>query len=64
MKVYVLDYILNKFCPIIIVAILCFMNMGVETFEPYIVMGMMLYACHFNYKVGHAMGICESKNLI
>ena len=58
------DYILNKFCPLLIVAVVCFMKMGPETFEPYIVMGMMIYASHYNYKVGYAMGICQSKGLI
>jgi len=64
MRGYVLNYTLNKFCPLIIVGFLSFANMGFEVFEPYAIMGMMLYACHFNYKVGHAVATCEHNNLM
>jgi len=64
MNAAILDYSLNKFCPIIIVATLCFAKMGFNTVEPYAVLGMTLYASYFNYKVGYAMGICESKGLL
>ncbi len=59
----IVDYALNKFCPILIVAALCFVKMGFNTIEPYAVLGMTLYASHFNYKVGYAIGICERKGL-
>ena len=59
-----MDYLLNKFCPIIIVSVLLFLKFEATSFEPYIIIGMMLYASHFNYKVGYAMGICEKKNLL
>ena len=64
MNTGMIDYMLNKFCPLLIVAVLCFLKMGANTFEPYIILGLMLYASYFNYKVGYAMGICESKGLI
>ena len=64
MKSYIVNYALNKFCPILVVAFICFAKMGASTFEPYAIMGMMLYACHFNYKVGHAVAMCESNNLM
>lgn len=61
---HILNYILNKFCPIFIVGFICFFKMGFNSFEPYIILGMMLYACSFNYKVGHAVATCEKNNLL
>ena len=58
------DYILNKFCPLLVVAAVSILKMGAETFEPYVIIGMMIYASHYNYQVGYAMGVCESKGLV
>lgn len=64
MKTHVINYTLNKFCPLLIVGAVSFLNFGVNTFEPYLIIGMMTYASYFNYKVGYAVGICESKGLM
>lgn len=64
MKQYIFDYALNKFCPLVIVGALAFSNMGFQSFEPYIIIAMMLYGCNFNYKVGYSVGICEKNNLL
>jgi hypothetical protein len=60
----IIDYILNKFCPLIIVTFIVFYNFGFGVIDPYIVLGMTLWISKFNYKVGYAMGICESKGLL
>ena len=64
MKTNILNYILNKFCPILVVAVLSFAKLGFNTFEPYVIVGMMIYASYFSYKVGYAMGLCESRGLM
>lgn len=58
------DYILNKFCPLIVIAFICFFNFGFTKVEPYIILSMLLYSSYFNYKVGYSMGICEKNGLL
>ena len=58
------DYILNKFCPLLVVGLLCFINFGFLKFEPYIIIAMLVYSSHFNYKVGYSMGICKKHGLL
>ena len=60
----VLNYVLNKYCPILIIGILVFLNMGFKTWEPYIILLLVYFASSFSFKVGYSVAICEEKGLI
>lgn len=59
----VLNFCLNKFCPILIISTLLFLNFGLFTFEPWAIIGLVLFAQKFHYKSGYAMAYCESKGI-
>tara|TARA_Y100000589_G_C26821875_1_gene494210 strand:+ start:253 stop:453 length:201 start_codon:yes stop_codon:yes gene_type:complete len=58
-----LNYILNKFCPYIAAAVLLFFHFDAASFEPYVILAAMIFVDKFNYKVGYAVGFCESKGI-
>lgn len=60
----VLNYTLNKFCPIAVVSFLTFLNFGFLTWEPYIIVGLVAFAQNFHYKVGYSVAICEERGLL
>lgn len=60
----VINYTLNKFCPISVVAFLLFVNLGFLTWEPYVIMGLVYFAQTFHYKVGYSVAICEERGLL
>ena len=60
----VINYSLNKFCPIAVVAFLVFINFGFQTWEPYVIMGLVYFAQTFHYKVGYSVAICEERGLL
>jgi hypothetical protein len=60
----VINYTLNKFCPIVVVAFLVFINFGFQTWEPYVIMGLVYFAQTFHYKVGYSVAICEERGLL
>jgi hypothetical protein len=60
----VLNYTLNKFCPIAVVSFLIFLNFGFHTWEPYIIMGLVYFAQTFHYKIGYSVAICEERGLL
>lgn len=62
-KMQLINYCLNKFMPSVIMAVLLFIHFGPMKLEPYIILGLALFAQHFHYKAGYAMAYCESRNI-
>lgn len=60
----VINYTLNKFCPIVMVTFLAFFKMGFQTWEPYFIIGLIAFAQNFHYKVGYSVAICEERGLL
>ena len=58
------NYSLNKFLPLILIAVLSFLKMGFETFEPYVILGLVFFVERFSFKVGYAVAVCEERGLI
>jgi len=58
-----INYTLNKFCPIFMVGFLTFFKMGFFTWEPYVIIALVLFAANFHYKVGYSVAICEERGL-
>ena len=51
-----LEYALNKYMPLAMVTFICFYTLGYETWEPFAVVGLMLFSNSFNFKCGWAHG--------
>lgn len=60
----IINYTLNKFCPIAVVAFLLFSSLGFYTWQPYVVMALVYFAQTFHYKVGYSVAICEERGLL
>jgi hypothetical protein len=59
----IINYCLNKFCPFIIVAFLVFSKFNLTTWEPYVIMGMVLFIERFSFKVGYSVAYCERRGI-
>jgi amino acid transporter len=59
----VVNFCLNKFCPTLIIGSLLFLNFDVLSFEPWAIIGLLVFSQHFHYKSGYAMAYCESKGI-
>jgi hypothetical protein len=44
-------------------AVLLFFHFSANSFEPYVILASMVFVDKFNYKVGYAVGFCESKGI-
>ena len=63
MNSYVVNFTLNKFLPFLVISFLCFLKMGFDTYEPYIVIIMSFFIGHFHFKTGYAVAYCEKNNI-
>ena len=63
-KLMMLNYSLNKFLPLILVAFIVFYKIGFETWEPYVIMGFVFFIDKFSYRVGYSVALCEERGLI
>ena len=61
---YLINHVLNKFTPLIIIAGLSFYSFGWLTFEPYVIVMATLYANHYSFHSGYAFAWCKCKGLI
>ena len=59
----IINYSLNKFCPILIIGFIVFSQFGIGTWEPWMVMAMALFAERFNYNAGYAVAYCEGRGI-
>lgn len=63
MNFHLLNFLLNKFLPFFIIAFLCFLKMGFNCFEPYVIMSMCFFTSHFHFKTGYALAFCEANGI-
>lgn len=54
------DYILNRFCPYIIISFLLFTKFKFTDFEPYVIVGLVYYLDKFSFNVGHSVGAYQN----
>tara|TARA_B100001094_G_C18193966_1_gene809283 strand:+ start:4234 stop:4473 length:240 start_codon:yes stop_codon:yes gene_type:complete len=60
----VFNYSLNKFFPMILIGVILFVSLGFFTWEPYAVMGLLLFSQSFHFKVGYSVAICEERGFL
>ena len=59
----VVDYCFNKFCPFIMVIFLIFSKFELTMWEPYAIIGLILFIERFSFKVGYSVAFCEKKGI-
>ena len=57
------DYCLNKFCPFLAICFLLFSKFELTTWEPYVIIAMILFIDRFSFKVGYSVAYCESRGI-
>ena len=59
----VINYCFNKACPFLIIVGLIFTKFELTTWEPYVIIGLVLFIDRFSFKVGYSVAYCESKGI-
>jgi len=59
----IVNFMLNKFMPLLIIGFLSFYKIGFHSFEPYIITALSIFIGHFHYKAGYAVAYCEANNI-
>tara|TARA_B100001093_G_C26776379_1_gene992574 strand:- start:236 stop:481 length:246 start_codon:yes stop_codon:yes gene_type:complete len=57
-----LEYALNKYMPILMVSFISIYSFGYKTWEPYFILGLMMFSNKFNFKCGYA-NCCIDNNI-
>ena len=55
------DYALNKYMPLVIISFICFYSFGFETWEPYIILGLLIFSNKYNFNCGYASCCVENE---
>ena len=63
MKQAVLNYSLNRFCPIIIVGALIISNFSLTSWQLYATIALMIFMDKYQFKVGYSVGYCEAAGI-
>ena len=59
----VINYCLNKYCPYIIIAALLYTNFNLDSWEPYILAGLILFIDIFNWRVVYSVAYCDARGV-
>ena len=59
----ILNYCFNKFSPFIVVLGLLFSKFNLTNWEPYVIIGMILFIDRFSFKVGYSVAFCEERGI-
>jgi hypothetical protein len=57
------DYCLNRFCPFLIIAFLTFSQFSFFRWEPYVIMGLIIFIEKNHFKIGYSVAFCEERGL-
>ncbi|MBN86493.1 MAG: hypothetical protein CL885_03110 [Dehalococcoidia bacterium] len=59
----IINYSLNRFCPLLVIGFIVFAHFGISTWEPWVVMGMVLFIERFHFNTGYAVAFCEERGI-
>jgi len=59
----IVNYCLNRFCPLIIVTFLLFTSFELTQWKPYAIMASILFIDRFQFKVGYSVGYCDARGI-
>ena len=63
MKVHYVNYILNKFCPYLVLFIALFWNSNMNPLNSIIAIAACFFIDKFSFKTGYSVAYCESNNI-
>lgn len=56
-----INYAMNKYMPLVMVCFICFYTLGYETWQPYLIVGLMMFSNSYNFKCGYAHSFLENE---
>lgn len=59
----ILDYSLNRFCPIIIVGLILFTSFSLGDWQLYAIIALLFFMDKYQFKVGYSVGYCEASGI-
>ena len=59
----IVNYALNRFCPMLILAFLMLSNFSFNNWQLYAAIGLMIFMDKYQFKVGYSVGYCEASNI-
>lgn len=59
----IVNYTLHKFCPFAVIIWLIFTKFSLTNWEPYVIIGMIVFIDRFSFKVGYSVAYCESRGI-
>ena len=63
MKMHVINYSLNKFCPYLILGFALFWNTELSPINACVVMAACVFIDKFSFKTGYSVAYCEANNI-
>ena len=63
MKIHVINFAMNKFCPFILIAFLMFYESSFSFWRACVCFCLTLFISHFHFKTGYAVAYCEQNNI-
>jgi hypothetical protein len=62
-KQAIINYCLNRSCPAIMLLFIIFANFKLTQWEPYVIIGLIMFIDRFQFKVGYSVGYCEARGI-
>ena len=59
----VIDYSLNRFCPIAMVIAIIFLNFSLDNWQLYALGTLLFFMDRYQFKVGYSVGYCEASGI-
>jgi hypothetical protein len=63
MNTAVLNYSLNRFCPILLLGALILSNFSLTDWQVYVTIALMIFMDKYQFKVGYSVGYCEAAGI-
>jgi len=59
----ILNYCLNRFCPIILVGFFILSAFSLTDWKLYALSGLIFFMDRFQFKIGYSVGYCDAKGI-
>jgi hypothetical protein len=56
-----INYALNRYMPTLTVCFISFYTIGFATWEPYVIVGLMMFSNRFNFNCGYISATCDNE---
>lgn len=59
----IVNYTLNRFCPMIILGFIIFSNFALDNWHLYALVALMVFMDKYQFKIGYSVGFCEGRGI-